>query len=204
MKKLISAEGVTEYPPGPQLAALTARFDRSGAVMLLLDVSGSMAGEPLRMAVLGCEGFLNEAVAGGYQVGLILWSTDVVGFEAPTADGIPARALLRRARVQGGTDIVSSLDRAGACLLALDVFDRVIAVFGDGDLGNAAQAKARAKVLAKSGVRILTLGLGAASAAALNAISTEQHGAPRSTTSEKMADDIRGLAQGLAARRGRS
>jgi Mg-chelatase subunit ChlD len=201
MKKVFDAEGVTEHPPGPHLTAVSDRFRRSGAIILLLDVSSSMGGDPLASAVRGCSGFIDDAIAGGYQVGLLLWSHEVVGFEPPTRDGAAARAMLKRARAGGGTYILPSLTLAGDHLLGLDVSDRVIAVFGDGDLGNAFEASQCASALAERGVRILTLGLGAASAEALSVISTEQGIGPRSTTSAAMATDIRGLASGLAVRR---
>ena len=90
---------------------------------------------------------------------------------------------------------------AGRLLLDLDVSDRVIAVFGDGDLGKAQAAKECAAELAAQGVRIITLGLGDASAQALAEISTETVDlTPRATTSSTMSADIQGLARGIMMR----
>jgi uncharacterized protein (DUF58 family) len=210
MKKVFSADGVTEWRPGPHLDLLTKRFRQSGAVMLLLDVSGSMTimsgrRSRLDLAVDGCRGFIDDAVEGGYRAGLLLWSHDVRAHVPPSEDGQTARSLLKRAgKYSGGNNVLPALQLAGDLLLELDVSDRVIAVFGDGDLGDARAAKECAAGLAAQGIRIITLGLGDASAQALAAISTETaDAAPRTTTSATMAADIQGLARGLVGRRKR-
>ena len=210
MKKVFSAEGVTEFRPGPHLDLLKKRFGQSGAVMLLLDVSGSMTARSgrkshLDLAVAGCRGFIDDAIGGGYDAGLIFWSHDVQAHVPPSEDGNAARALLKRAsHYGGGTNVLPALRLAGEVLLELDVSDRVIAVFGDGDLGNDAAAKQCAAQLAARGIRIVTLGLGDASAQALAVISTETaQTVPRGTTSSTMSADIQGLARGLIARKKR-
>ena len=210
MKKVFSAEGVTEWKPGPHLDLLTKRFGQSGAVMLLLDVSGSMAARSgfrthLSLAVDGCGGFIDDAIGGGYHAGLVFWSHDVQAHVLPSEDGNSARSLLKRAGAYGGgTNVLPALRLAGELLLDIDVSDRVIAVFGDGDLGDAKAAKECAAELASQGIRIVTLGLGDASAEALAEISTETADtAPRGTTSSTMSADIQGLARGLIGRKKR-
>jgi uncharacterized protein (DUF58 family) len=210
MKRVFSAEGVTEWKPGPHLDRVTKRFGQSGAVMLLLDVSASMkarsAGRThLDIAVDGCRGFIDDAIDGGYHAGLLLWGHDVQAHVIPSENGNTAQALLNLAdQYSGGTNVVPALQLAGKLLLDLDVADRVIAVFGDGDLGNATAAKACATQLASQGIRIVTLGLGDASARALAEIATETvDGVQKGTTSSTMSADIQGLARGLMGRRRR-
>ncbi len=53
--------------------------------------------------------------------------------------------------------------------------DMVLAIFGDGDLGNPGQARAAAKKLTEDNIRIITCGLGDSSAASLADIATEEN-----------------------------
>ncbi|KUF06679.1 hypothetical protein AUL38_11675 [Leucobacter sp. G161] len=201
MKKVIEAEGVTEFAPGPHLKKLEERFGGSGAVMLLLDVSGSMSGN-MRAAITGALGFVEEATGGGYLVGAALWHTRVEDYVAPAPDATAVRQLLEGASPMGGTNISSALELAGDLLMKIDVTDRVVAVFGDGDLGDEDAARAEAHRLTRHGIRIITLGLGSASAAALSVISTESLPTAAATTTT-LSDDIRGLARGLSVRKQR-
>ena len=101
IRKAFTSDGVTEYPVGPSFQRLRSRF--GGAVVLALDVSGSMHGDRIANAAKGCQRFIDEAVAGGYQVGLILWHHDVEGYVAPAIDPKGAHGLLKRAVAAGGT-----------------------------------------------------------------------------------------------------
>ncbi|MGV1004576.1 MAG: vWA domain-containing protein [Candidatus Nanopelagicales bacterium] len=193
-RKSFSSDGVTEYPVGPHFQRLRSRF--GGAVVLALDVSGSMSGGRITKAVTGCRRFIDEAAEAGYQVGLILWNHGVEGSTPPESSPEAAHSLLSRAFAAGGTDVVPCLTKAHKQLMAMDVGDRVVAIFGDGDLGNRTAAERKAEELIKDDIRILTCGLGEGSAQELAVISTERT-APRTATSENLADAIASMAQGL-------
>jgi hypothetical protein len=193
-RKSFSSDGVTEYPSGPELGRLRARF--GGAVILALDVSGSMQGDRLAKAVTGCNRFIDEAVDAGYQVGVVLWHHGVEGDAAPATDPRGARRLLRSAVAAGGNSAVPFLSLAHRQLMALDVGDRVVAIFGDGDLGDRRLAEDKAAELIEDNIRILTCGLGEGSAQQLAAISTEKS-APRVATADSLADSIASMAQSL-------
>lgn len=194
-RKSFSSDGVTEYPVGSNFQRLRSRF--GGAVILALDVSGSMQGDRIGKAVKGCQRFIDEAVEAGYRVGLILWHHDVAADVPPEADPKAARELLRRAAdSSGGTNVLACLGLAHRQLLATDAGDRVLAIFGDGDLGNRQAAETKAAELIADDIRILTCGLGEGSAQELASISTEK-AAPRTATSENLADSIASMAQGL-------
>ncbi len=198
-RKSFSSDGVTEHPVGPHFQRLRSRF--GGAVILALDVSGSMQGDRIKKAVKGCQRFIDEAVDAGYQVGVILWHHDVEGVEPPGSSPKAAQSLLSRAVAAGGNNAVPFLTLAHRQLMAIDVGDRVVAIFGDGDLGDRRTAESKAAELTSDNIRILTCGLGEGSAQELAAISTETV-APRTATSENLADSIASMAQGLI-RRGR-
>lgn len=195
-KKDFQADPVTEFLPGPNLARLKASF--SGAVILALDVSGSMSGGRLEQAKQGCRRFIDEAAEENYAVGVILWHHDVSALTPPETSPVKARQMINSATASGGNDIVPCLREAHAALMQMPAGDRVVAIFGDGDLGNPQTAKAAAAELQADGIRIITCGLGDASAAQLDVISTEISEAPRSATSDAIADSIASMARGLS------
>lgn len=194
IRKSFTSDGVTEYPFGPNFLRLRSRF--GGAVVLALDVSGSMQGDRIAQAVKGCQRFIDEAVEAGYQVGVILWHHDVEGHAAPDVDPKGSHGLLRRAVAAGGNNAVPFLSLAHRQLMALDVGDRVVAIFGDGDLGDRRRAEEKAAELIADNIRILTCGLGDGSAQELATISTETS-VPRTATADNLADSIASMAQGL-------
>ncbi len=77
IRRQFTAAGLTQIPAGPHLGSLQGRY--GGTVMLCIDVSGSMDGQPIREAVRGAREFVNEAVSAHYNVGVMLWNTQVVG-----------------------------------------------------------------------------------------------------------------------------
>lgn len=194
-KKSFQADPVTEYRPGPNLARLKASF--MGAVILALDVSGSMYGGRLEQAKEGCRRFIGDAVEDNYAVGVILWHHDISAFAPPDPSPAKAWQMIDSATTAGGNDIVPCLREAHAALMKMPDGDRVVAVFGDGDLGNPQSAKAAAAQLQSDGIRIITCGLGDESAAQLDVISTEKSEAPRAATSQTIADSIASMARGL-------
>lgn len=197
IRKSFSSNGVTEYPVGPNFEKLRARF--RGAVVLALDVSGSMAGDSIVKAVSGSRRFIDEAVAGGYWVGAILWHHGVEDHVAPAVDPSDAHRLLKRAVAAGGNDAVPFLSLAHRQLMAVDAGDRVVAIFGDGDLGDRHRAEVKAAELVRDNIRILTCGLGEGSARELATISTEA-AVTRVATSDTLADTIAAMAKGLTRR----
>ena len=197
-KKNFQADPVTEYLPGQNLNRLRASF--MGAVILALDVSGSMTGSRLEQARKGCQRFIDEAVGDKYSVGVILWHHSVNAFTPPDPSPQKARELIASASASGGNDIVPCLQDAHTALMKEPAGDRVVAIFGDGDLGNPQSASAAAALLKADGIRIITCGLGDASAAQLDVISTEKSKSPRSATSETIAESIASMAGGLIRR----
>lgn len=183
--------GLTQSPPGPHLKALQARF--GGTVLLCIDVSGSMSGEPLRQAVAGGQRFLAEAHDAHYRCGLVLWSNEVNLFLDPDTPRNLVAARLQEARICGGTDIVATL-RLGLRVLGPIEGDRVMCIFGDGDLGNRSAAIALARELCAMGVRIVVRGLGPGATEALSALTC-----PGERDDRQLIEDVGGIAAGIAS-----
>ncbi len=199
IRREFTAAGLTQYPTGQALRALQDRF--GGSVVLCLDVSGSMYGTRLEQAVRGSERFVAEALDAHYEVGIILWHHGIVDLTDFRRGARKLERFLRRADAGGGNDIVPTLDLAEQMLDGRSG-DLVVAIFGDGDLGDPHRARVRAAELQEKNIRILTCGLGDASAESLAEISTESREAPRSAaTQDDLPDAIAGMASGLVRRR---
>jgi Mg-chelatase subunit ChlD len=195
VRKAFDSHGLTQYEPGPHLAKIQELA--AGWVVLCIDVSGSMWGQPIRQACDGARRFLAEATQNGYRVALLEWHHGVGGYHGFDTDLAALDRILERGlTASGGNDIVPTLELCEREMAAYRG-DRVVAIFGDGDLGSPAPAIAKAKVLQEMGIRILTLGLGEGSAIALSVISSEQLDTPRVVASEGLADGIAGLAKVL-------
>jgi uncharacterized protein with von Willebrand factor type A (vWA) domain len=177
--------------------AIQNRF--GGSVILCLDVSGSMYGEPLQLAVRGCIRFVDQALEAGYEVSVLFWHHGIEGYTPLGRHRNPLVDYLRRAQAGGGNDICPTLRHAEAELVPRRG-DLVVAIFGDGDLGDEAAAKREADRLRAKSIRIITCGLGQASAESLDVISTEDGAGPRTADTDRIADSIADMASGLRAR----
>jgi Mg-chelatase subunit ChlD len=189
IRRSFTAPGLTQIPPGPHLRAVQERF--GGTVMLCIDVSGSMTGAPLVQAVHGARQFVTEAVTSHYKIGVILWDHGVAAVAEPTSDGLAAAGVLDAAWIRGGTDLLPGLTR---CHQVLDGFtgDRVVALFGDGDLGpQRDEVLARVAQMKAENIRFVTRGLGPHAARVFGEISDED-------PSRATIADVSDLAAGIA------
>jgi hypothetical protein len=189
IRRPFRAPGLTQIPPGPQLRALQGRF--GGTVMLCIDVSGSMDGLPILEAIRGAQQFVAEAVTAHYGVGVMLWNTRVEAVCEPSPDGQAALRLLAPVtRAWGGNNLLPPLQQ---CHQILDRFtgDRVVALFGDGDLTPKADVLAKVAEMKAENIRFVTRGLGPCAAQEFGEITDEE---PSTATIADVAD----LAEGIA------
>ena len=197
MKRTFSAEGVTEYPPGSNLAALQTRFGGSGVVVLCIDVSFSMSGDPLEQAQRGGRGFIEDAVAGGYSIGLVLWDHEILDAVHPTRDAARVHRALDAATARGGTQLVPALTLAERMLMDSDATDKVCVIFSDGSLTDQDDAEAAASRLRSQRVRLLTIGLGPVASRGLDPLASPSQPATTTSTAKTLAHDMRQMAAGL-------
>jgi hypothetical protein len=125
----------------------------------------------LQHAVAGAERFVRDAVAARYRVGLILWDHGVHRCVPLSADPAAVLDALRGAVIAGGTDVNPAL-RRGIDELGGLTGDRVMAIFGDGDIGPVGPAVASSREAAALGIRIIVRGLGEHAADQLRRIAT--------------------------------
>ena len=160
--------------------------------MLMIDVSGSMDGQPILEAISGALAFVREAVEARYHVGVMLWNTGITVLAEPTLDGADALAVLSPVnRASGGNALDGPLSRCHAILGGF-TGDRVVALFGDGDLTPKAQVLAKVAEMKRDNIRFVTRGLGAYAAREFAEITDED---PTSVAVEAVQD----LAQGIAS-----
>ena len=195
IRRSFTSAGLTQIPPGPHVGELQGRY--GGTVMLCIDVSGSMDGAPIVQAVRGAKDFVSEAVAARYKVGVMLWNTHVVALAEPTADGVAAMQLLAPVdRAAGGNDLIGPLQR---CHQILDGFtgDRVVALFGDGDLTPKDQVLVKVVQMKSENIRFVTRGLGRMAAQEFGEISSEDASTAEVRQVEDLAAGIAGMAASL-------
>lgn len=195
LRRQFESAGLTQHPVGKHLSKVQDKF--GGSVVLCLDVSGSMVGGPLAQAIDGCRRFIEEALEAHYEVGLILWHHGVAAHVSVTKKPGSLMALLKDARAGGGNDIVPTLALAGQELASRDG-DLVVAIFGDGDLGNPHKAEEAAQRARSMNIRIITCGLGLSSAESLGAIADEEE--LRVASGDTISESIAGMAAGLRRR----
>lgn len=192
--------GVTQHPPGRHLPEVQDHY--LGKVLLCIDVSGSMSGEPLREAVAGGLEFVQEALDAHYRCGLLLWS-DKVDVHVPlTAREGKVRAALRNASICGGTALAPALQLVIDELTPL-AGDRVCCIFSDGGIGDTQAAAQLAERARSAGIRFVVRGLGAGTALGLSDVV----GAEGDRTEQVVADagQLRsGIASMARSLRGRS
>jgi uncharacterized protein with von Willebrand factor type A (vWA) domain len=183
IRRSFGAPGLTQIPSGPHLGKLRNRY--GGTVMLCIDVSGSMHGQPILEAVRGARQFVAEAVAAHYNVGVMLWNHRVEAVCEPTGDGQAALDLLAPVNsAWGDNNLFVALEH---CHRILDQFtgDRVVALFGDGDLTPKQQVLEKVALMKAENIRFVTRGLGPYAAREFGEISDE---APSTAAVDGVAD----------------
>jgi Mg-chelatase subunit ChlD len=191
VRKRFAGVGLTQSPPGPYFDLLRAKY--RGLVLLCIDVSGSMSGDPLQQAIAGGEQFFNEAFEAGYDCGLVLWNHQVAAY-APVGTGrAELLGRLRGARSGGGTALLPTLELAKRDLAA-EVGDRVLCIFSDGGVGDRGRAVAAARELCARGVRIVVRGLGPHASQALSELMC-----PGQREESSLIEDVDAISTGIAS-----
>jgi len=172
-----------------------------GTVILCIDVSGSMHGRPLTEAVRGARTFVAEATQAYYKVGVLLWNHEVVDFEEPAEDVKRALRLLDRAHARGGNDLLVTLERCHKVLDRVkDDPDRVVAIFGDGDISPKSEVLAKVARMKAENIRFVTRGLGYEAGREFAEISSDEDTDVEVGGVDDLAESIAGMATALKGR----
>jgi uncharacterized protein with von Willebrand factor type A (vWA) domain len=195
IRKSFESPGITQVPHGPHVRDLQSRF--SGVAILMIDVSGSMNGRPIREAVAGAQEFVREAAEAHYHVGVMLWNTVVVAQSPPALDPRPAQEVLERVRSAAGGNALHGPLCKCHCILKEFAGDRVVALFGDGDLSPKPQVLRKVAEMKADDIRFVTRGLGADAAREFAQISDEDPASVAVESVEQLATGIASMAISL-------
>jgi uncharacterized protein with von Willebrand factor type A (vWA) domain len=201
IRRPFSAPGLTQIPTGPYLRVIQDQY--GGTVMLCIDVSGSMHGRPIAEAVRGAQTFVEEAVAAHYRVGVMLWTDRIEALAEPENDGARASRLLSKAKAGGGNNLIGPLEKCDR-ILGKFTGDRVVALFGDGDLTPKSRVLKKVAEMKADNIRFITRGLGRAAAREFGEISSEEPSAATVSGVDDLAAGIAGMAKGLKGKKPRS
>ena len=138
---------------------------------LVMDCSGSMAGDKLAQAKRGAEDFARSALRGGYLIGVVAFGDDAHIATGPEATEVILHSALASLTAGGGTNLT-----AGLTLAASNLEDRrtqrAIVVVTDGQPNDRESALVVARAASQAGIRIIAIGTDDADAAFLASLST--------------------------------
>ena len=144
-------------------------------IMLLMDVSASMAGEPLFQAQSAAREFLDKCDFTRTEVGLVSFSDQVVLQTEATDNARKVRAALDRLEADGTTDLGGAIELARHRLNRLDRL-RYMVILTDG-YPDAPEATVLEAVRARGdGIEIVAIGTGAADLAYLQRLASTEAG----------------------------
>jgi Mg-chelatase subunit ChlD len=136
---------------------VTSQEGGGGLAYLVIDCSGSMAGEKLASAKRGAAEFAGEARKKGYSVGLIRFSTAATHVCEPQKDVSGLQRYLATLEVDGSTNMAEGITLATNRLKGMSGL-RAMIVVTDG-MPDSQEAAMKAATQAKqNGVDIITIG----------------------------------------------
>ena len=145
----------------PPEAAAADAGPRRTRVMLLIDGSSSMAGEPLAEAQDAAREFLARCDFTAMEVGLISFASQVVMQAGLTSNVRRLYAAIHRLDAEGSTNLADALELARGALAADDA-RRYIVLLTDGFPDAAEAAVEQAEGAKRQGIEVVAIGMGAA------------------------------------------
>ncbi len=134
----------------------TARYD----IVLLIDQSGSMTGRKITEAKKSCRELIDKMIDfSSCEVGLIAFQTSVTVLSALSKDTMFLLKKIKSIRAMGGTNIKDALGEAEV-LFEKSRNNRLIILFTDGQPDIMSSTTKKANLVKKSGIRIITIGIG--------------------------------------------
>jgi len=139
--------------------AVAAREPELIRVLLLIDVSASMTGQPLIEAQTAANEFLSRCDFTTMEVGLISFSTLVALQSAATSNVRRLHAAVHRIEAQGSTNLTDALEMARGQLVSNDR-KRYVVILTDGYPDAPESAVEQALAARQQGIEIVAIGTG--------------------------------------------
>lgn len=144
----------------PHLAERCRGQARSLDIVLLVDVSASMEGRPLRQAVAAADRFIQTVDLTRHRLALLLFAEEPVALQPLTDQRAPLQALLAEASAGGGTAPDLALGAARRELIgARAEAARLILLLSDGGTDDPASARGEAERARQENISIAVVGL---------------------------------------------
>ena len=123
-------EAIDSLPEREGVPSLSSLGSRD--VALVLDVSGSMSGDPIDQMKEAAQGFLDTAVGGGAQVGLVSYSGEAQVLERLDSSATALSAAVSDLSSGGNTNIEDGLVKGEQVLSVGNADRRIIVLMSDG------------------------------------------------------------------------
>jgi molecular chaperone DnaK len=143
----------------PPEKAVTASEPELIRVLLLIDVSSSMTGQPLTEAQTAAREFLSKCDFTTMEVGLVSFSTLVSLQSSATSNVRRLHAAVHRLEAEGSTNLTDALEMARGQLVSAER-RRYIIILTDGYPDAAESAVEQALAARQSGIEIVAIGTG--------------------------------------------
>lgn len=153
-KITISSQGLEIRHRGKPVSSV---FARAGYAYLLIDCSGSMAGDKLNQAKRGASRFATDALSKGYYTGLIQFDTYASLLAEPTKEISLLERCLSSVVVGGSTNMAEAIILAHRQLTGKAGF-RAIVIVTDGMPDSVEESLAAGSNVKKDGIDIITIG----------------------------------------------
>ena len=177
----------------PQGHPTSISFEKQMAyVYLLIDNSGSMAGDKLEQAKKGVIDFTKDAFRKEYSVGLISFNTTAKHICEPTYDIALLKDRIREMHATGSTNMAEAIKMAHDHLKTANNI-RVIVIATDGMPNNASEALKEAAKAKEDKIDIITIGTDDANQELLKRL------ASRSELGKKVSREVFSQAISLAS-----
>ena len=164
---------------------------RDADVMVVLDVSGSMRGQPLVDAKTAALAFLDRMDLSRDQVGLVSFNSGAALNAQLTQNDANIRATINGLVANGNTDIAEAVQVARAELKsgrANSSHQPVIILLSDGRQTVSGNPIAEAQAAKNEGIQLVTIGLGSADTATLRTMASTNLNYYYTPTSGELAD----------------
>lgn len=165
----------------------TAR--RSADIMLVLDTSGSMRGQPLVDAKEAALAFLEQIDLNSNQVGLVSFNAQASLRSQLSQDSAAVRTAITSLIADGDTDIAEAVQVARTELKssrANSARQPIIILLSDGNQTVSGNPIAQAQAAKDEGVQVITIGLGGANASTLRAMASSSSDYYYTPTSDEL------------------
>lgn len=157
----------------PPEAAVAVDDGERCRVLLLIDGSSSMLGEPLIEAQTAAREFLARCDLTRMEVGLISFATEVVLQSPATKNARRLHAAIDRLEAMGSTNLTDALALASSELSLNDVA-RYLVILTDGYPDAAESAVEQAQAIRGRGIEIVAIGMGDADQAYLRRLASSE------------------------------